>query len=248
MSSRAERRRHQRSGSGPPPRRDPMVSIYIGLGVVIALVFAGFGIITWIQNSQRNAAQSFVTSTPTPGPNASTKPIVLKPLNTVGKDIFKIALNESADLPSGGRGVAVDGIPCESMEVAILHVHTELSLFVHGVQIAIPRNVGIVGQITGVCFYWIHTHDSSGVIHLEAGSVISPNGGTYTLGNFFDIWGQPLSRTQVGPFKGPVTTFVNGAPYNGDLASIPLRAHQQIVLEVGTPVVPPPNYTFPLGE
>ena len=39
MSSRAERRRHERGGSGPPPRRDPMTSIYIGLGVVIVALF-----------------------------------------------------------------------------------------------------------------------------------------------------------------------------------------------------------------
>lgn len=248
MSSRADRRRHERGGSGPPPHRDPMVPIYIGLAVIIVLIFAGFGIMSWIQNSQRDAQQSFVTSTPTPGPAASRKPVVLEPTKTLGKDTFKIALNESADLRSGGRGTAVDGIPCQSMEQAVLHVHAQLSLFVNGVQIAIPRNVGIVGAITGVCLYWIHTHDNSGVIHLEAGSAIPPNGGNYTLRNFFDIWGEPLSRAQVGPFKGPVTAFVNGSQYNGDLATIPLRAHQQIMLEVGKPVVPPPNYTFPPGD
>jgi hypothetical protein len=35
--------------------------------------------------------------------------------------------------------------------------------------------------------------------------------------------------------------------YDGDLRAIPLAAHQQIVLEVGTPVVPPPNYVLPAG-
>lgn len=249
MSSRAERRRQQRGGSTPPGRRDPMVPIYIGLAVVIVLVLAGFGIVTYIQNSQRNSELSFVLSTPSPGPNVSTKPIALIPPKAVGADAFKIALNESADTRSGGRGADIDSIPCQSMEQAILHVHTELSLFVRGKQIAIPRNVGIVGTMTGVCLYWIHTHDPTGIIHLEAGSAVPPNGNAnYNLGNFFDIWGQPLSRAQVGPFKGNVTAFVNGSPYGGELSAIPLRSHQEIVLEVGTPVVPPPRYTFPAGD
>ncbi|HET9393573.1 MAG TPA: hypothetical protein VFO29_08680 [Candidatus Rubrimentiphilum sp.] len=247
MSSRADRRRQERGGSGPPPRRDPMTSIYIGLGIVIVLIFAGFGIMAYVQNSARNAQLSFVNSTPTPGPNAKSKPIVLQPPTAVGKNFFKVAINQSADLPTGGRGALVDGIPCESMEQAILHVHTELSLFVNGKQIAIPRNVGIVGTLQGVCLYWIHTHDATGIIHVEAGSAIAPAGGNYTLGNFFDIWGQPLSRTQVGPFKGAVTAFVNGAQYNGDLSSIPLRSHQEVVLEVGAPIVAPRIYTFPPG-
>lgn len=248
MSSRADRRRQERGGSGPPPRRDPMTSIYIGLAVVIVLIFAGFGIMSYVQKSARDAQLSFVNSTPTPGPRASTKPIAIKPPGAVGTNFFKVALNQSGDLPSGGRGSPVDGIPCESMEQAVLHVHSQLSLFVQGKQIAIPRNIGIVGTVQGVCLYWIHTHDPTGIIHVEAGNAISPAGGNYTLGNFFDIWGLPLSRTNVGRFKGPVVAFVNGAPYNGDLASIPLRAHQQIVLEVGTPVVPPPHYIFPVGD
>lgn len=124
-----------------------------------------------------------------------------------------------------------------------LHTHSHLSLFVNGKQLQIPQYIGIVptGERT-VCLYWIHTHDPSGVIHVEA-----PEIHEYTLGNFFDIWGEDLRSDQVGPYHGPVTAFVNGGKYDGDVAQIPLRAHQQITLEVGTPVVPPPNYSFPVG-
>jgi len=40
---------------------------------------------------------------------------------------------------------------------------------------------------------WLHTHAADGIIHTE-----SPVERTYTLGDFFDIWGQPLGRHQVG--------------------------------------------------
>jgi hypothetical protein len=63
----------------------------------------------------------------------------------------------------------------------------------------------------------------------------------------FDIWGQPLQPDDVAGLKGSVTAYVNGQKYDGDLTAIPLRAHQQIVLEIGTPLVPPPNYAFPPG-
>jgi len=252
MSSRADRRRHERGGSGPPPRRDPMTPIYIGLAVVIALVFAGFGIMSWIQNSTRNAQQSFVTSTPTPAAAPTSKPIALKDGSALGKRVFSSPDPRHGfigDSAIGGRNLPVDKIPCETNEAAVLHVHSHLAIFDHGVQVQVPGYLGMasLSPTTG-CLYWIHTHDASGIIHIEAGSIASPNGGNYTLKNFFDIWGEPLDRKHVGPFQGPVTVFVNGAQYNGDLAVIPLRAHQQIVLEVGTPVVAPPNYTFPLGD
>lgn len=229
-----------------------MVPIYIGLGVVIVLVLIGFGVMSAIQNGQRNAQQAYVTSTPTPGPGAKTKGIQLKDGAPVGKVYFPKpdpSHGFIGDTPIGGRGAPVDNIPCQSTEGAVLHVHTHLSLFYHGVQMQVPPYLGFAatGASQG-CLYWIHTHDGSGILHIEAGSVNSPNGGNYTLGNFFDIWGQQLTRNRVGPFEGPVTAFVNGSPYDGDLAAIPLRAHQQIVLEVGQPVVPPPKYVFPLGD
>ncbi len=65
---------------------------------------------------------------------------------------------------------------------------------------------------------------------------------------FFDIWGQPLSRDDVAGLKGPVIAYVNGAEYDGPLRLIPLRSHQQVVLEIGTPTVPPPNYVFPPND
>ncbi|HEX5275618.1 MAG TPA: hypothetical protein VFW34_10115 [Candidatus Rubrimentiphilum sp.] len=252
MSSRADRRRQQRGGSGPPPRRDPMIPVYIGLAVFIVLVFVGFGIMSAVQNSKRNAQQSFVTATPTPGAGAKSKPIQLKDGAPVGKKVFPTpdpAHGFIGDTIVGGRSLPVDNIPCETSEAAVLHVHSHLAILNHGVQVQVPPYLGMASTSpTQGCLYWIHTHDPSGIIHIEAGSIVSPNGGNYTLGNFFDIWGEPLSRNQVGPFKGLVTAFVNGSQYSGDIASIPLRAHQQIVLEVGTPVVPPPNYIFPFGD
>ena len=240
QSSRAERRRHQRGGAAPPPRRDPMRPIYIGIGIafiVLILIFAGFN---WWQNRSVEEANA----TPTPGASANAKPIQLANGAAIGAKFIKTKYPDTAQ---GGRGQTVDGIGCGAQEYATFHVHTHLALFDNGKQMQVPSFIGFAPNLAGGCLYWLHTHDSSGIIHIEAPDINPPQGGPYTLGMFFDVWGQSLHRNNVAGFVGPVTAYVNGTKYDGDLHSIPLRAHQQIVLEVGSPVVPPPNYVFPLG-
>ncbi|MBV8283290.1 MAG: hypothetical protein JO175_01510 [Candidatus Eremiobacteraeota bacterium] len=242
--SRAERRRQTRGTMATPPPRDPMRPIYIGVGILLLLIVAIFGLMRWQQD---NATQSMLKSdyaTPSPGPNANAKPIKLADGGSIGAPKFK-----EGNAPGGGHGEPVDGIQCLGMEGQGLHVHSHLALFANGKQIQIPRLLGATPTAAGGCLYWIHTHDGSGIIHIESPQVIAPQGdGHYTLGMMFDIWGEPLSRTGVAGFLGPVTAYVNGAPYDGDLRAIPLVSHQEITLEVGTPVVPPPNYKFPPND
>ena len=161
-----------------------------------------------------------------------------------------LALFEPGDTPRGGNGQPVDGIEGSSREMLKVHVHAHLALFHKGQQIAIPYAIGIVRPFQvnngfvgmGQGIYWLHTHDATGVIHVE-----SPDERTYTLGNFFDIWGQPLTPREVAGLKDVVRAFVDGKPYTGDPRAIVLGAHTQITLEVGAPFVPPPTYAFPPG-
>ena len=241
--SRAERRRQQRGGAAPPPRRDPMRSVYIGIGIAIVALILGFAGFNWWQN--RTVQQA--NATPTPGPNASEKPVQLANGAALGTKFVK---DKYPDTPQGGRGQTLDGIGCGAMEYSTLHVHTHLAIYFNGKQMQVPEYIGFAPNLAGGCLYWIHTHDASGIIHIEAPDLVPGPGSTYkyfSLGILFDIWGQPLDRNNVAGLVGPVTAYVNGAKYDGDLKSIPLRAHQQIVLEVGSPVVPPPNYAFPVG-
>lgn len=238
--TRNERRRQQRGGSTPPTRRDPMTAIYVSVGValvVIVLIFAG---LNWRQRARLAAAMA----TPTPAAGPTSKPIQLTDGVPVGIPFEKTKL---PDTIHGGIGAPIDGITCGAMEYATLHVHSHLALFVNGKQLAVPQYIGMAPNASGGCLYWIHTHDASGIIHVEAPQLNAPGGGPYTLGDFFDIWGMPLTRSNVAGFKGPVTAYVNGTLYAGPLRAIPLHAHQQIVLEVGKPV-PPPNYIFPPND
>ena len=56
--------------------------------------------------------------------------------------------------------------------------------------------------------------------------------------DFFAIWGQPLSATQVGPATGKVTAYVNGKVFTGDPQTITLSSHEDIQLDVGKVVAP----------
>jgi len=217
-----------------------MRAVYLGIAaavVVLVLVFLGFN---WWQ--KREVQQAYAT--PTPGPNASSKPIQLVAGQSLGKAFIKTKYPVTAQ---GGHGQVVDGIGCGAMEYSTLHVHTHLAIFYNGKQMQVPQYLGMAPNPAGGCLYWIHTHDASGIIHLEAPDLNPPQGGPYTLGMLFDIWGEPLARTNVAGLQGPVTAYVNGSLYLGDLRAIPIAAHQQIVLEIGTPLVAPPNYAFPPG-
>lgn len=158
-----------------------------------------------------------------------------------------------ADTSHDATGDTVDGVQSNGGEQLVYHIHAHLAMYVDGTQKLLPYGIGIVPPYQlqpdgssefvggGSKFYWLHTHDESGVIHIE-----SPQQHTYTLGNFFAVWGQPLSSTQVGPAKGTVTAFLNGKKYTGDPSNIPLTAHAQIQLDVGK-VVPFQSYTFAQG-
>jgi hypothetical protein len=89
------------------------------------------------------------------------------------------------------------------------------------------------------CIYWVHTHDQTGMIHMEM-----PAEFVVTLGDFFDLWGQPLSSSHVGPVSGKVTAFVNGVRSSGDPRNIVLGDHTLVQLDIGTPTVPPQPYEF----
>jgi hypothetical protein len=138
-------------------------------------------------------------------------------------------------------GQVVDGIKCETSEKVAFHIHAHLAIFVNGKQRQVPYGIGIgpplrgqnfaVGPFvtSGSCFAWLHTHTGDGIIHMEA-----PKHITFTLGEFFDLWGQKLSTTQVGPAHGKVTALVGGKIVRGDPRAIKLAAHELVQLDVGT--------------
>jgi vancomycin permeability regulator SanA len=74
--------------------------------------------------------------------------------------------------------------------------------------------------------------------------------GTFTLGELFEIWRQPLTNTNVAGVTGlPVEIYVtdNGISMKveeADWSNIELKPHREITIELGTPLAEIPNFTW----
>lgn len=142
----------------------------------------------------------------------------------------------------------VDGITCDQGEHATEHIHAHLAIYINGQAVLIPSHIGI--PTGGNCLYWLHTHRFDGVIHVEA-----PSQGTYTLGQFIDIWTQ-TSQTSIltstsfldYPLDGHqiyIWTSDNGKPaqrYIGNLWDLALQNHEIITIAYDSPHVKPVTY------
>jgi hypothetical protein len=200
------------------------------------------------------------------GSNPSTGQLNLAPLSTLGslkpppspgtngfENVPIPAGQPLAGLNSAVTGSPVDGIRCQTSEQLLFHIHAHLNIFVNGTQKQVPGGIGIPGSQVqqtsqgpvaqgGSCLYWLHTHAPDGIIHVE-----SPVKRTFTLGNLFDEWGQPLGPSQLGTESGHVVAIYNGKVFKGNPRDIPLNAHAQIQLEVGKPLIAPQTITFAGG-
>jgi hypothetical protein len=79
----------------------------------------------------------------------------------------------------------------------------------HGLDKYLDPTEGVQGQLSP-----LHTHDTSGIIHIEAAVTRH-----FTLGEFFSVWGQPLGPDRtvdlVPDATHKLTMTVDGVP-NGE--------------------------------
>lgn len=230
--SRAARRQKARS-RGTKAARHRRSRRREGLVLWAVVVVVGGGLIAGVllTKSKTPSATSAQTDT--------AKTVVTGPPGPEG-----VPLETGVPLASAAgamSGPTVDGISCNPGEQVVYHIHSHLAVFVDGHLRPVPAGIGIVQpQSSGggfysasSCYYWLHVHAQDGIIHVE-----SPAEQTYTLGQLFDLWRQPLSRTRVGPASGVVSVFVDGKRYTGDPRRIGLKQHEDIQIDVGS-IVPP---------
>lgn len=162
------------------------------------------------------------------------------------------ATGSSAESSPPVTGQMIGSIRCETHEQGGYHIHAHVAIFVNGQPAQIPAGIGIPnpqveqsarGPVvgSGSCFYWLHSHTPDGIVHVE-----SPVERTFTLGEYFDVWGQPLTADRVAADRGQVTAYLTGQKFSGDPRSIPLTSHAVIQLDVGGDV-PPAPFAFPPG-
>ena len=245
-SSRESRRRALQEARQAERRRKRRLRLAAWGGAVVVVAGLGLGL---------GLSGSSAASGPVAGSVSGASYGPLSSLGTLTAAPAPGALGpESVPIPSAPllagtsaatAGQAIDGISCQTSEQTVFHIHTHLTIFVNGQQQQVPAGIGIPGAVaqqtqagpfvdSGSCFYWLHTHAADGIIHIE-----SPVQRTYTLGEFFDEWGQPLGPSQVGSAHGKVTVIVNGQVFKGNPRDVPLGSHENLQVEVGTPLVAP---------
>lgn len=202
------------------------------IGVILAIVAGAFLI-------SRGGEGKPSAPAPTLNPKASIDPNTLPGINT-GPEPWPAELSRLKD-----RLTAI-GLPALTSEGTTLHTHQHLGIFINGNQIAIPADIGVDDPAKFIAP--IHTHDATAVIHIE-----SPVVQTFTLGQFFDIWGVRFTQDCIGGYCAgngrTLQVFSNGQLVTGNFRDLALTERQEIVIVFGdTTTLPSPipsTFNFP---
>ncbi|HKP43659.1 hypothetical protein [Mycobacterium sp.] len=211
-----------------PNRRTAWV--WVAAAIVIVAVIAVIVIVT---KQDRRASEANATTTE----NSPTT-------TAVGADSLPPWPAPSDATAAAGNA----GLPMLSSEGMAEHIHVHLDVLVDGKRAQVPANIGIDTARRAISP--LHTHDDSGVIHVE-----SPVKREFSLGEFFTEWGVSLSADNIGGLRATdgktVRTYVNGQARTGDPAAIMFAQHDEIALVYGSPEPGdkvPSTYEFPPGD
>ena len=208
----------------------------VGLWAAAAVVVVAVAIVVFVviaKNGERRQAEASTTSGTTASATTAVAADGLPPWPA------------PADATAAARNA---GLPMLSSEGMVEHIHVHLDVLVDGQVIPVPANIGIDAARRGISP--LHTHDDSGVIHIE-----SPVKRQFSLGEFFTEWGVSLSADNIGGLRAAddktVRAYVNGQPHMGDPAAIMFNQHDEIALVFGAPQLREPipaTYRFPPGD
>jgi hypothetical protein len=218
-----QRRDHRKPPPVGGPQRSPW--LYAAGGALVALVIAG-AVLGIVLTRGGGGSKSSTTAT-----NYNALPGIRK---------------TKAPWPPEYRYLADRLAPLDLTTLAghsglVLHIHSHMDIFVNGKKVKVPALVGInpgAGYLTE-----LHTHDNTGVIHIEAQKARN-----FTLGQFFSEWAVFLNANQIGGYKG-MKWYLDGKLQTGNPQKLVFKPHQEIAFVVGKPPAKiPSSYAFPAGE
>jgi hypothetical protein len=148
----------------------------------------------------------------------------------------------------------ISGVYCDQLEQTAYHHHILLTIYIDGQQVSVPAGVGLAGSASApTCYYWLHTHDTSGIIHIEA-----PQGGNYSLQNFLLIWQSFANTSSTITYPSQLassagwTVYINGKQVNEDFSHIDISSnaawHELITIMYNSPNAKPvTTYSWQTG-
>jgi hypothetical protein len=121
------------------------------------------------------------------------------------------------------------------------HIHSMLRVYVSGERVPVPSQIGI--DPSGQFIASLHTHDASGVVHMEAVEAYP-----FKLGEFFNVWGVEFTDHQIGAYQNgggrTVQVYVNGKRI-ADPVGYVMKTHDRIVVGYGKPGSFPQRFSTP---
>ncbi|MFL6502951.1 MAG: hypothetical protein ACJ70W_05380 [Nitrososphaera sp.] len=132
------------------------------------------------------------------------------------------------------ENLEIDGVECVRAEQFAFHIHTKFSITIDNKSYPVPAGIGIIPDN---CIYWLHTHDNSGIVHIE-----SPIKKAFTLGQFLQIWNRFNSSDTViqnitnNNINGTVVVNINGTQMSNstDYRNIELKDQDEISLMISS--------------
>jgi len=121
------------------------------------------------------------------------------------------------NVPELVRAAGLRGLPTEHIDY---HIHTLLKVYYQGADVTVPANIGIQ---PGEGLSPLHTHDTSGIVHVE-----NQTKEDFTIGQFFTEWGVPLKGAKA---------WLDGKEVTGPVDAVVLVDQKVLVVSYG----PPPN-------
>ena len=236
-----ERRREAELRRSTATSRPRWLWIGGGAGAAVVVLAVVFAVVLTRPHSSTGGAH------PTPAPTPVPSALAAADTSASGSPVGGVSCD-----PTGSTSTSTS-TSTATPSPAPAPTYAHLAIYVNGEARRLPAGIGVgpprttvstdAGPyVSGNCYYWVNTRTYDGIIHVQP-----PSQASLTLGTFFDIWGQQLSSTQVGPASGAVTVLVNGSPYAGDPRAVPLSSNAVIQLNVGTNV-PFQHYVFTAGE
>jgi hypothetical protein len=122
--------------------------------------------------------------------------------------------------------VATSGCQCGHH---FYHYHAHLDIFVNGHPESVASSIA---RQDGTTFSPVHTHASSGMIHIE-----TFRNQRFTLGMLFTEWGVRLTGDCVGGYCRPgtaVSAYIDGQRTDKPLPDIVFKKGQEIALVIGS--------------
>lgn len=135
--------------------------------------------------------------------------------------VFMMSRNSANILSKTNREIVQ---MCTTEMATKFHIHPHLEIIINGQKQEISANIGVKPW----CMNAIHTHDSTGRIHVE-----SPVQRDFTLDDFFYVWGKSFNKDQILDYKADdshkIRQTINGSE-SQDYENTVLKDEEKIMI------------------